>query len=75
VKPRKEALAVLGWLAWAYAVVELLLIAASGYAALAVRNTGRRRDAYKVLRLMLTAGAASGLAGLLVKLHELGLLR
>jgi hypothetical protein len=66
---------VLGWLAWAYTIIELLLIAASGYFTLTKPSPGQRKDAYKVLRLMLSAGAASGLADLLIKLHELGILR
>ena len=60
------------WLAGAYACVILLLIAGAGYLALSESDPVRREDAYRVLRLLIMAG---GLAGLLAKLHEAGLLR
>ena len=63
------------WLVGVYVIVELLLIAASGYVALAMPDSSRRKDAYKVLRLLLSAGAIGGLAGMIIRLHELGLLR
>jgi hypothetical protein len=68
---------VTGWLVGAYAVIMLLLIAVSGAIALFERKDAlRREDAYRVLKLLVLAGAASGgILGLLVKLHELGLLR
>jgi hypothetical protein len=47
----------------------------SGYIALVMPDSGRRKDGYKVLRLLLSTGTASGLAGLIVKIHELGLIR
>jgi cobalamin biosynthesis protein CobD/CbiB len=63
---------VAGWLMAAYAVVLLLLLAGSGYLALHEKDKARQEAAYKVLRLLITAG---GLLGLLAKLHEFGLLR
>lgn len=64
-----------GWLTATYALAELLLIMAAAYTALATHSPGHRKDGYKVLRLLLSAGAASGVAGILLNLHQLGVLR
>jgi formate-dependent nitrite reductase membrane component NrfD len=63
------------WLVGAYVAVMLPLIALSGCMAVLNKDAVRREDARKVLRLLVTAGAASVLIGLLAKFHELGLLR
>lgn len=63
------------FLVGSYITIMLVLITASGSMALNNDDPNRRKDAYKVLRLLVTTGAASGLIGLLVRLHELGLLR
>jgi hypothetical protein len=63
-------------LAGAYVVVMLVWISASARIALYAIDADRRRDAIKVLRLLLTAVAAGGgIVGVVVKLYELGLLR
>ncbi len=65
----------LDWLACTYAAVILILTATAGYTALCVSDASRRADGYRVLRLLLiSAGPVSGLAGILIKLHQLGLL-
>jgi hypothetical protein len=67
---------VAGFLTGAYVAVMIALITASGSRAVNDDDPDRRRDAYKVLRLLVGVGAAGGgLLGLLVRLHELGLLR
>lgn len=63
------------WFIGIYVALMLVLIAASGGIALCVHDSDRRKDAYKVLRLLLLSGATSGLLGVLIKLHELGVLR
>jgi hypothetical protein len=63
---------VAGWLVGAYAVITLLLIASAGRITLSAVDAERRKDAFKVLRLLVTAGAFSGgLIELLLRLHEL----
>jgi hypothetical protein len=62
------------WLVGTYILVMLLVITFSASMALLNKDAARRKDAYKVLRLLVTTGAASGLISLLVKLHEIGLL-
>lgn len=64
-----------GWLTAIYALAELLLVICAAYTALATRSPGRRKDGYKVLRLLLSTGAGSGLIGILLKLHQLGVIR
>jgi hypothetical protein len=67
---------VIDWVIGIYAAIMLALIALSGCIALCMRESDRRKDAYRVLRLLILSGAASGgLLGVLIKLHELGLLR
>ncbi len=65
-----------GWIIGIYAVILLALMAVSGCIALCMSESDRRKDAYRVLRLLILSGAASGgLLSVLIKLHELGLLR
>jgi hypothetical protein len=67
--------AVLVWIVGCYAVLALAIIGSAAFVAVFVPNDSQRRDAYKVLKLML--GAITGTGGLLalvVKLHEAGLL-
>jgi predicted permease len=59
----------------AYVAVMVSLIALSGWIALLHKHPARRRDARKVLTILVSAGTASGFVGLLIKLHEVGLLR
>lgn len=66
----------LGWLFGAYIAIVFLLIAGSGCIALCMSDANRRQDGYRVLRLLLlSAGAVSGILGLLAKLHAIGLFR
>ena len=61
-----------GWLVGGYAVITLFLITAAGYIALRATDAELRKDAFRVLRLLVTAGAFSGgLIEVLLRLHEL----
>jgi hypothetical protein len=63
------------WIVGCYAVLALAIIGSAAFVAVFVPDDNQRRDAYKVLKLML--GAITGTGGLLalvVKLHEAGLL-
>ena len=63
------------WLTGGYAVVLAALIGFAGFVASSVDNEGRRADAYKVLRLALTAvTGAGGLLAAALTLHQAGLL-
>ncbi|MGH3622302.1 MAG: hypothetical protein ACRDQ5_10995 [Sciscionella sp.] len=63
------------WLFVAYATVALALIARAGLAAIQAPDSEQRKDAYRVLKLILgTASGAGGEVAVLVRLHELGLL-
>ena len=67
-----------GELVGAYFAVLLVLIAAAGLLALCSEDDKQRNGAYRVLRLLIMAGAAGGvlgMLGLLARLHELGLLK
>ncbi|WIX91322.1 hypothetical protein [Amycolatopsis sp. DG1A-15b] len=68
----------LAWILGGYAVLFLLLLGCAGFVAVLVNDPDRRADAYKVLRLLtgivLGSGGAGGLVGLLIKLHELGVI-
>jgi hypothetical protein len=67
---------VAGWIIGIYAAIMLALMAVSGCIALFMNQSDRRRDAYRVFRLLIVSGAASGgLLSLLIRLHGLGLLR
>jgi len=59
------------WLVGAYAVLVFVLIGCAGFVALFVQDEHRSKNAYRVLRLVLTSltGAAS-LAAALMKLHQ-----
>jgi hypothetical protein len=60
------------WLAGAYAVIMFALIGSAGCIALLVSDSQRRGDGYRVLRLLLSTGTASGILWLLVRLHQMG---
>ena len=54
-----------------YALIFFALLASAGYIALWKADAGRRKDGYRVLRLVLASG---GLAELALHLHAAGLL-
>ncbi|VVJ22605.1 Uncharacterised protein [Amycolatopsis camponoti] len=68
----------LAWILGGYAVLFLLLLGCAGYVAVFVDDPDQRADAYKVLKLLtgivLGSGGAGGLVGLLLKLHEMGVI-
>ncbi|VVJ22765.1 Uncharacterised protein [Amycolatopsis camponoti] len=68
----------LAWILGGYAVLFLLLLGCAGFVALFVNDPDKRADAYKVLKLLtgivLGSGGAGGLVGLLLKLHEMGVI-
>jgi uncharacterized membrane protein len=68
-----------GWLLVATAVILLPLTAAAGYLALFDQDCDRRKDARKVLKVLLwslgTTTAVTGGLRILDALHALGLLR
>lgn len=66
--------AVLTWILWGYALLALVIIGSAAFVAVFVPDGSQRRDAYKVLKLMLGALTTGGFLALLVKLHEAGLL-
>ncbi|WP_158893644.1 hypothetical protein [Amycolatopsis anabasis] len=63
-----------GPLVGAYAVVTLLLLAIAGLTAVREADAGRRRDAYRVLKLLTTTAGGGGITAAVLKLHESGLL-
>jgi hypothetical protein len=66
---------VLVWILWCYAVLALIIIGSAAFVAVFISDGSQRRDAYKVLKLMLGAlTGTGGLLALLVKLYEAGLL-
>jgi hypothetical protein len=69
---------VLAWILGGYAVLFLLLLGCAGSVAVFVDDPGRRADAYKVLKLLtgivLGTGGAGGFVGVLIKLHEMGVI-
>ncbi|GHH59674.1 hypothetical protein [Lentzea cavernae] len=63
------------WLIGGYAVVFAMLIAFTGFVASFVECAKKRADAYKVLRLVLTAvTGTTGLFAVGMALHQAGLL-
>lgn len=65
----------LEWILGCYAVLSLVIIWRAAVVAITVPDAERRRDAYKVLKLMMGAlTGTGGLIALLVKLHDLGVL-
>jgi hypothetical protein len=64
-----------GWLIGGYAAVLALLIGFAGFVASWVECPNKRADAYKVLKLALTAvTGASGVLAAALALHQAGLL-
>jgi hypothetical protein len=58
-----------------YAILVALLVAYSAHISLSGRDKQRRDDAFRVLKLIWgTATGATGLAAVLLKLHNAGLL-
>lgn len=63
------------WLLGLFAGVAILIIICAAFVALFVRDENQRHDGYRVLALVFGAVTGSaGLAALLLKLHEAGLL-
>lgn len=63
------------WISGGYAIIMALLVCYATHVALSKNDRQHRADAYRVLRLIwTTVGGTTGLAGISLKLHDLGLL-
>jgi hypothetical protein len=64
-----------GWLIGGYAVFVAVLVGYAAHVALSSGEAEHRADAYEVLKLIWgTATGAGGLAAIVVRLHQIGVL-